>query len=89
MSIVKTMAAAAALVLPLALAQAPAVAATAHNSQAGSWGPNKNACAPTPYFPAGGCSTSFFTGQDDGEVAAREPRFERYRERPPLRPFDR
>ena len=89
MSIMKTVAAAAALILPLLAAEAPAVAATAHNSQAGSWGPNKNACGPTPYFPDGGCATSFLTGQDDGEVAARERHFERYRERPLLRPFDR
>ena len=89
MTIVKTVAAAAALILPLLAVGGPAVAATAHNSQAGSWGPNKNACAPTPYFPDGGCATSFLTGQDDGEVTAQERHFERYRERPPLRPFDR
>jgi hypothetical protein len=64
----------------------PALAATAHNSQAGAFGPNKHTCAPTPYFQDGGCLTSFFTGQDDGWVA---PRTERYQERRPLRPLDR
>ena len=35
-----------------------AQAATAHNSQAGSWGPTTHNCGPTPYFPAGGCVSS-------------------------------
>ena len=38
-------------------------AATAHNSQAGSFGPTKHNCAPTPYFPAGGCASAAI--QDD------------------------
>ncbi|RYB04214.1 hypothetical protein D3272_14500 [Lichenibacterium ramalinae] len=67
-----------------------ALAATAHNSQAGSFGPNKHTCEPTPYFQAGGCLTSFFTGQDDGWVEPRTERYrERYQERRPLRPLDR
>lgn len=37
---------------------APAGAATAHNSQAGSWGPNTHVCGPTPYFTAGGCASA-------------------------------
>ena len=37
---------------------APAFAATAHNSQAGSSGPNSHQCAATPYFPAGGCASA-------------------------------
>ena len=35
-------------------------AATAHNSQAGSWGPTTHNCAPTPYFPTGGCASAAF-----------------------------
>ncbi len=70
----------------LCLGTAGAEAATAHNSQAGAFGSTKNACAPTPYFPEGGCITSYVTGRDDGNVL---PRYERYRERPPLRPLDR
>lgn len=69
---------------------APALAATAHNSQAGSWGPNKHNCEPTPYFQQGGCVESFLTGRDDGWVGPRTERYQDpYRERPPLRPFDR
>ncbi len=81
----KFLALVAALTTPLALAT-PSSAATASNSQAGAWGHNKNSCKPTPYFPRGGCLTSFFTGADDGWVP---PRSEMYRERPKLRALDR
>lgn len=90
MSRLSILVAAAGLAAVSGIGAAPALAATAHNSQAGAFGPNKHICAPTPYFQQGGCLTSFFTGQDDGWV---EPRTERYqepdRERRPLRPLDR
>ena len=44
-----------------------AAAATAHNSQAGAYGSTKNSCAPTPYFPAGGCLSSYLS-DDDGDL---------------------
>lgn len=71
---------------------APAGAATAHNSQAGSWGPTKHTCAPTPYFPAGGCASAAI--QDDRRypftVGPYEDQPGRRLERPglPLDPFD-
>ncbi len=43
---------------PLIGGVGPAAAATAHNSQAGSFGPTTRICAPTPYFPAGGCASA-------------------------------
>ncbi len=48
-----------------------AEAATAYNSQAGAWGHSKNVCQATPYFPAGGCLSSFFA--DDGRDLFGEP----------------
>ena len=39
----------------LASLTSSANAATAHNSQAGAYGPNTHTCAPTPYFQTGGC----------------------------------
>lgn len=86
MSTLRILAVAAAWTAVTGAGLAPALAATAHNSQAGAYGPNKHTCAPTPYFQDGGCLTSYFIGQDDGWV---EPRTERYQERRPLRPLDR
>jgi hypothetical protein len=84
MRLLKILTLVAAAAIPLAAAT-PSSAATASNSQAGAWGHNKNSCKPTPYFPAGGCLSSFFTGTDDGWVPARS---EYYRERPKLRPLN-
>ena len=54
-----------------------AEAATAHNSQAGSYGSNTNACGATPYFQAGGCLSTYFAsdGRDlfDQPPAAYRP----------------
>ena len=61
-SIVTAIAAAAAL----AGFAGTAGAATAINSQAGSWGPSKNPCRATPYFPAGECLSSFFADNERG-----------------------
>ena len=47
MKIVKVAAAVGVLCLPLAAVSTPALAATAHNSQAGANGGTKNAAAPT------------------------------------------
>lgn len=68
-----------------------AAAATAHNSQAGSWGPNKHNCAPTPYFQEGGCVSAAI--QDDRRypfiVGPEEARPDRRLRYPgvPLGPF--
>jgi hypothetical protein len=59
-SIVTNVLAAAALVSFAGVAEA----ATAINSQAGAWGPSKNPCRATPYFPAGGCLSSFFEDEE-------------------------
>lgn len=54
-------------------------AATAHNSQAGAYGPNSHQCAPTPYFEAGGCASAALL--DDRrypfQVPATPPRLDR------------
>lgn len=73
----------------LAALSAPALAATAHNSQAGSYGPGSNPCAATPYFPADdGCLSSAvkqgLLGDDDD--ALPPPRH--YRTRRPVRSDD-
>lgn len=47
MKIIHVLAAAAVLSLPVAVVSAPAMAASAHNSQAGSLGGTKNAAAPS------------------------------------------
>ena len=56
----------ASVVSSLAGGASVAAAATAHNSQAGSWGPTSRHCAPTPYFRQGGCLTSYFIGRQPG-----------------------
>ena len=63
-----------------------ALAATAHNSQAGAYGSTKNNCAATPYFPAGpGCLSTYIERyQDDGAVPPPRDVRARYRPRPPL-----
>ena len=68
----------------------PILAATAHNSQAGSYGPNTHVCAPTPYFAAGGClSESLSNGLTDQIYPRRGPTGDgTYRARPPLRALD-
>ena len=76
--------------VPLISSSAPSSAATAHNSQAGSFGSTSNICSPTPYFRDGGCLTSFVTGKDDGQVFARPgDGSDIYRSRPRLRALDR
>lgn len=54
-----------------------AQAATAHNSQAGSWGPTTHNCAPTPYFRDGGCLSSAIADETrfpfDGPPAFHRP----------------
>ena len=62
---------------------APTIAATAHNSQAGAYGSTTNNCAPTPYFPNGGCVSSAIDGDDDAL-----PPPARYRLRRPVQPSD-
>ena len=52
MTKLKTLAFLASAALPLGGGSLPALAATAHNSQAGSWGPNSHQCDATPYFEA-------------------------------------
>lgn len=59
-SIVTSVLAAAVLVTFAGVAES----ATAINSQAGAWGPSKNPCRATPYFPAGGCLSSFFADEE-------------------------
>ena len=66
---------------------APTVAATAHNSQAGAYGSTTNNCAPTPYFPNGGCVSSAIEGAIDGDDDALPPPA-RYRLRRPVQPSD-
>ena len=72
--------------LPLLGSASAALAATAHNSQAGAWGPNSHTCAPTPYFPAGGCADTALRDIFDDETL---PPPGRYDERRPLRRPDR
>ena len=71
--------------LALATLSMPALAATAHNSQAGALGPSKNSCGATAYFAAdSGCLSSYIEGkQDDGLPLPNEQRA-RYRPRSPL-----
>lgn len=40
-----------------------AQAATAHNSQAGAYGPNTHQCEATVYFAAGGCASAAFDNE--------------------------
>ncbi len=63
MSKLKLVAVVATLALHPTAVAVPTLAATAHNSQAGSWGPNSHQCAPTPYFREGGCLSSYFVDQ--------------------------
>ena len=46
-------------------------AATARNSQAGSYGSSTNACAFTPYFQAGGCLSTYLAS--DGRDLFDQP----------------
>lgn len=76
------------LIVPAAMALAalasPGQAATAHNSQAGAYGPTKNVCAATPYFPAGeGCVSSYLSGNED-LLPGDDDVHGRYRPRKPL-----
>lgn len=70
----------------------PAVAATAHNSQAGSYGPTTHVCAPTPYFAAGGCLSETLSNGSTDQIYSRQDslggRVPPYRARPPLRGLD-
>jgi hypothetical protein len=79
------------LAAALALLSAPALAATAHNSQAGFYGPNTHVCSATPYFAAGGClSDALVGGSTDQVLPRRAPpggQIPLYRTRPPLRPL--
>ena len=74
----------AAAALSLATLPAPTHAATAPTSQAGAFGPTKNACAATAYFPAdSGCVTSYLS-RDDDILPPPDDLHGRYRPRPPL-----
>ena len=84
----KTLPAAAVLMASLGWISAPAVAATAHNSQAGAFGPTSNTCAATPYFDAGGCLSSFVEDPNDDvlpppDVPYRQRAAPRFRTLPP------
>jgi len=61
----------------------PTFAATAHNSQAGSWGPNSHQCAPTPYFREGGCLSSYFVDQPRRTFDPRGAPYKQRRFAPP------
>ncbi len=61
-----------------------AIAATAHNSQAGAYGSTKNACGPTPGFPdEGDCLSSAIGDSVDG-APPRGDRRGRYRPTKPV-----
>lgn len=79
MSRLKVLALIVASALPPA-GSATAVAATAHNSQAGAYGSTTNACAPTPGFPEEGDCLSSAIGADVG--GAPPPGHRRERARP-------
>ncbi len=85
MSRPKVTAVLAALSLSLMSVPAPSMAATAHNSQAGAFGSTSNGCAPTPYFPEGGCVSSAIEGAIDDDAL---PPPARYRLRKPAQPSD-
>ena len=72
--------------LTLAALPESAIAVTAHNSQAGSYGSTKNSCAATPYFPAdSGCLGSYVQRyQEDGVFPPPDEVRARYRPRRPL-----
>lgn len=59
------------LAASLACLAGTAHAATAHNSQAGSSGPNTHVCGATPYFQSGGCLSSYFA--DEGRDLFDQP----------------
>ena len=86
MSHLKVAAALAVSLLSMASLPAPSIAATAHNSQAGSYGSTTNGCAPTPYFSSGDCLSSAIEGSIDGADALPPPA--RYRLRRPVQPSD-
>lgn len=73
--------------LSMASLPVPAIAATAHNSQAGAYGSTTNNCAPTPYFQNGGCISSAIEGGIDDDDDALPPPA-RYRLRRPVQPSD-
>ena len=52
------------LAASLACLAGTAEAATAHNSQAGSFGPNTHICGATPYFQSGGCLSSYLADHE-------------------------
>lgn len=80
--------AALAVILSFAGQASPAHAATAHNSQAGSWGPNSHTCAATPYFPADrSCFPADLFEEPIGPDDARGARYHGQR-RPALRDDD-
>lgn len=85
MSRLKVKAALAVSLLSLTSIPAPSIAATAHNSQAGAYGSTSNGCAPTPYFPEGGCVSSAIEGAVDDDTL---PPPARYRLRKPAQPSD-
>ena len=62
---------------------ATAIAATAHNSQAGAYGSTKNACAPTPGFPDEGDCLSSAVGEAVDGAPPPGYRRERYRRTKP------
>lgn len=78
---------AASAAVALALLSGPALAASAHNSQLGSDGPNNRTCEATPYFRYGGClSETLESGSTDQVLPRAGPAAEApYRPRPPLR----
>ena len=63
---------------------ATAIAATAHNSQAGAYGSTKNACAPTPGFPDDDDCLSSAIGESLDEAAPPGNRRGRYRPTKPV-----
>lgn len=78
-----------ALLAALIGSASPAPAATAHNSQAGSWGSTSHACAPTPYFPTGGCASASIVDDERFPltVGAEAPRRPSRRFTSPLGPL--